>query len=281
MLGVVSQHRFDDSSQFLKKAIDDGPARQDSASRRLREVVPVAGVLFAAHQGKLGGRGRRRADQPGDPPGGYSALADGPASKACSATGNSARCTRSNREDVVSAVVRYAIGATGVIQASTAFWPGYTERLEIHGTKGTAIISGDKLTTWDVEDDSGDPRAARARCGLRRVGSDGDFARAVRAPVPRFRRSDSRRPQAAGIGRRRLSGAGTGGRDLSVLPRGTRRSLLRCVDPLDRTLRVPASSANLGPGFDALGLALGIYLECRFRAAPALTIRVTGRDADR
>lgn len=46
-----------------------------------------------------------------------------------------------------------------------------------------------------------------------------------------------------------------------------------------RTLRVPASSANLGPGFDALGLALGIYLECRFRPAPALAIRVTGRDA--
>ena len=35
--------------------------------------------------------------------------------------------------------------------------PGYTERLEIHGTKGTAVISGDKLTTWDVENDSGDP----------------------------------------------------------------------------------------------------------------------------
>jgi UDP-N-acetyl-2-amino-2-deoxyglucuronate dehydrogenase len=36
-------------------------------------------------------------------------------------------------------------------------WPGYTERLEIHGTKGTAIISGDKLTTWDVQNDAGDP----------------------------------------------------------------------------------------------------------------------------
>jgi homoserine kinase len=35
----------------------------------------------------------------------------------------------------------------------------------------------------------------------------------------------------------------------------------------------------LGPGFDALGLALNIPLECRFRTAPALTIRVTGRDA--
>jgi homoserine kinase len=44
-------------------------------------------------------------------------------------------------------------------------------------------------------------------------------------------------------------------------------------------LRVPASSANLGPGFDALGLALSIYLECRFRPAEALTIRVAGRDA--
>ncbi|HWR54634.1 MAG TPA: hypothetical protein VN428_26230, partial [Bryobacteraceae bacterium] len=45
------------------------------------------------------------------------------------------------------------------------------------------------------------------------------------------------------------------------------------------TLRVPASSANLGPGFDALGLALEVYLECRFRTAECLSIRVSGRDA--
>ncbi len=60
-------------------------------------------------------------------------------------------------EDVVNALLRYETGATGVIQASTAFWPGYTERVEINGTKGTAVISGDKLTTWDVQDDSGEP----------------------------------------------------------------------------------------------------------------------------
>jgi homoserine kinase len=46
------------------------------------------------------------------------------------------------------------------------------------------------------------------------------------------------------------------------------------------TLRVPASSANLGPGFDALGLALEVYLTCRFRESEALCIRVEGRDAD-
>jgi homoserine kinase len=45
------------------------------------------------------------------------------------------------------------------------------------------------------------------------------------------------------------------------------------------TLRVPASSANLGPGFDALGMGLDLYLECRFRKAPALAITVSGRDA--
>lgn len=46
------------------------------------------------------------------------------------------------------------------------------------------------------------------------------------------------------------------------------------------SVRVPASSANLGPGFDALGLALGIFLECRFQPATQTIIRARGRDAD-
>ena len=45
--------------------------------------------------------------------------------------------------------------------------------------------------------------------------------------------------------------------------------------------RIPASSANLGPGFDALGLALGVYLTCRFERADRISIRVSGRDAAR
>jgi len=46
------------------------------------------------------------------------------------------------------------------------------------------------------------------------------------------------------------------------------------------TVRIPASSANLGPGFDALGLALGIYLECRFQRSQSLRITAEGRDCD-
>ncbi len=44
-------------------------------------------------------------------------------------------------------------------------------------------------------------------------------------------------------------------------------------------VRVPASCANLGPGFDTLGVALEIYLECQFQPAAELKITARGRDA--
>ncbi|MBU3061780.1 homoserine kinase [Nocardia sp. NEAU-G5] len=47
------------------------------------------------------------------------------------------------------------------------------------------------------------------------------------------------------------------------------------------TARVPASSANLGPGFDSLGIALGLYDEIAVRTTDSgLTIRVEGEGAD-
>jgi len=55
--------------------------------------------------------------------------------------------------------------------------------------------------------------------------------------------------------------------------------MAEAANRIARTVRIPASSANLGPGFDALGLALGIYLECRFAPARELSISVTGRDS--
>ena len=45
-------------------------------------------------------------------------------------------------------------------------------------------------------------------------------------------------------------------------------------------VRVPATSANLGPGFDALGLALTLYDDLEVRAAAqGLAIEVTGEGA--
>jgi homoserine kinase len=45
-------------------------------------------------------------------------------------------------------------------------------------------------------------------------------------------------------------------------------------------LRVPATSANLGPGFDTLALALAMYLEIAAETAERDEIQATGRNAD-
>src|ERR1700761_645594 len=42
----------------------------------------------------------------------------------------------------------------------------------------------------------------------------------------------------------------------------------------------PATSANLGPGFDAVGLALSMHLTVEAHAAPTWQIEATGRNAD-
>ncbi|MBI5825087.1 MAG: homoserine kinase [Chloroflexi bacterium] len=46
-------------------------------------------------------------------------------------------------------------------------------------------------------------------------------------------------------------------------------------------IRVPATSANLGPGFDCLGLALNVWNEITFEAANKLTYHVTGEGAEK
>jgi homoserine kinase len=46
-------------------------------------------------------------------------------------------------------------------------------------------------------------------------------------------------------------------------------------------IRVPATSANLGPGFDCLGLALNIWNEVTFESADQITYHVTGEGAEK
>jgi predicted dehydrogenase len=49
---------------------------------------------------------------------------------------------RMETEDYAAVAVRYANGALGVIEATTAYYPGDAERIEFIGTKGTAVLSG-------------------------------------------------------------------------------------------------------------------------------------------
>lgn len=48
-------------------------------------------------------------------------------------------------EDMVAAAARFANGAFGTIDATTAAYPGFLERIEIIGEKGTATIAGTEL----------------------------------------------------------------------------------------------------------------------------------------
>ncbi len=155
-LGVVSQHRFDDSTLFLKRAIADGRLgkilQADAYVKWYRSpeyyARPAKGSWAVEGGGALINQGIHQADLllyligAVDQVFGYWQLG---------------ALHRIESEDCLCALLRYASGATGVIQAATALWPGYPERIEIHGTKGTAIVTGDQLTAWDVQDDHGDP----------------------------------------------------------------------------------------------------------------------------
>jgi predicted dehydrogenase len=58
-----------------------------------------------------------------------------------------------NLEDDVVAHLEYVNGCKGVVQLSTALWPGTDIRIEINGTKGTAIMVGEKVHTWKFQDE--------------------------------------------------------------------------------------------------------------------------------
>ncbi|HXO59845.1 MAG TPA: hypothetical protein VN834_08590, partial [Candidatus Acidoferrum sp.] len=50
--------------------------------------------------------------------------------------------------------------------------------------------------------------------------------------------------------------------------------------PRTAAVRVPASSANLGPGFDVLALALDLHLEVEARESTKTSIAWDGEGAD-
>ena len=156
ILGVVSQHRFDDASLFLAKALAEGRLgkllQADCYVKWHRSADYYSRPIKGSWQTEGGGALINQAIHGVD----ILRWLGGPV-KGLFGVWQLGAVHKIESEDVLNAVLKFASGATGVIQASTAFWPGYTERIELHGTKGTAIISGDKLTAWDVENDSGEP----------------------------------------------------------------------------------------------------------------------------
>lgn len=55
-------------------------------------------------------------------------------------------------EDTAMALLKYRNGAVGVIESSTAIYPGIEVRLEIHGEGGSALADGTALRLWQFKD---------------------------------------------------------------------------------------------------------------------------------
>jgi len=52
-------------------------------------------------------------------------------------------------EDVAIATLRFKNGALGVIEATTAAYPGYLKRIELHGSEGSAVLEEEDIKAWD------------------------------------------------------------------------------------------------------------------------------------
>lgn len=54
-------------------------------------------------------------------------------------------------EDIATVMIEFKNGAKGVIEGSTAVWPGHPARVEVHGTEGSAVLEDGKLGFWQFK----------------------------------------------------------------------------------------------------------------------------------
>ena len=166
LLSVVSQGRFYDSILFLKRAIAAGRLgkifQADAYVKWWRNEEyysrPIKGSWAVEGGGSLINQGIHQVD--------WLLYLIGDVKQVFGQWHLGVR-HKIESDDVLSALLRFENGATGVVQTSTAMWPGFTERIELHGTKGSAVLSGDRLTRWEVVDDAGEaaPVAADVSSG--------------------------------------------------------------------------------------------------------------------
>jgi UDP-N-acetyl-2-amino-2-deoxyglucuronate dehydrogenase len=143
--GKVSQYRFTEGMQALKSAVSKGELG--------KVVLGDAYIKWYRPQDYYdsgGWRGTRELD-------GGGALMNqgihyvdqllwimGDVESVQAQTGTLAH-ERIEVEDVACAVLRFKSGAIGVIEATTSAYPGAPARLEIHGTRGTMVMEGERI----------------------------------------------------------------------------------------------------------------------------------------
>ena len=74
-------------------------------------------------------------------------------------------------EDTAVASLKFASGALGAFEASTALWPGWSRRHEICGEHGSVVLEDDRITHWEFRDSRPEDEGIRAAGQKNALGS--------------------------------------------------------------------------------------------------------------
>jgi predicted dehydrogenase len=172
-LSTVFPSRFHESSQELKRAIDGGRfGRLTLGDAYVKWYRTQQYYDSGAWRGtwKLDGGGAlmNQAVHSVD----LLTWLMGPVVEVCAKTSTLAH-ERIAVEDTCVATLRFASGALGVIEATTAAFPGYLKRIEIHGCGGTAVIEEEDIKVWDFDKNEKRDQLVQKRMQERRSGGGG------------------------------------------------------------------------------------------------------------
>jgi predicted dehydrogenase len=145
LVTVISQHRFDTGLEELRRLLDSaalGSLLVGEASTkwyRTQGYYDSAGWrgTWQLDGGSLMNQGIHYVD--------LLLWAMGPAAEVTAACAT--RAHQIQVEDTAVALVKFASGAIGTIVSSTAAYPGFAQRLEVTGTRGTVIVEDGKIIT--------------------------------------------------------------------------------------------------------------------------------------
>jgi len=167
VLSTIFPSRFHESSQLLKKAIDAGRFGRltmgDSYVKWFRtQEYYDSGAWRGTWALDGGGALMNQAVHSVD----LLLWFMGPAVEVSAYTATLAH-KRIEVEDVAVANVKFANGALGVIEASTATWPGELKRIEISGDGGSAILREEDLAVWKFAKETKNDEAIRQKMASR------------------------------------------------------------------------------------------------------------------
>jgi predicted dehydrogenase len=173
VLSTIFPSRFHDSSRELKKAVDQGRFGRltvgDAIVKWYRtQAYYDSGAWRGTWELDGGGALMNQAIHSVD----LLTWLMGPVVEVRARTGLLAH-ERIAVEDVAMATVEFANGALGIIEASTAIYPGYLKRIEIHGAEGSAVMEEEDIVKWDFAKQMARDKAIHEKMAGRTSGGGG------------------------------------------------------------------------------------------------------------